>query len=756
MTPRCDGRATWGQSSDDTTDVPAWATSVVQRLRGSPVEEIVRELEERPLKEGVELLRGLLADESALLVENLLPAYADKLAPVVDALVPDRLVELIARLPPRDAVQALRGGYRTVSPVTRRRVFAGLGPAHQGALLDALALGWDGPREAAVLLEATASTVVSIALAHAAPETRRCLSALLAPPGLDTSSDRRPVLILAAEIAELVPEDAAAALEKMGVRRQVDVLFALEAPHAAAALTEVARRSPERAAEALSGLAGFVLNSEGRRVLHRARCAAVLEHLDPSAEPVVALLAALDATTLRTMLGRCSPRAMKMLAAAAGLPAVPPRPVAHPAVRAAGVRRARPIAGLERVAGRHVRIEERFTAEDGSHPLRVDLLEFDARAVRLEARRAPGVGEEGTLAETVARLGGARDAAPSSQAWAELGLVRLADATAAAGALGGLNGNFYFDFGHIIDARDLGMDLEAVPGLRFGSPVGWYVQDGVQRSPAIFGRTALVVTEDGVTHIRRVGLLELRGPSGAALRWDATNRPRAGGVTLYTGLWGLRTPSDADYVDVSVVDDRVHAVVEGGDAAIPLTGFVLSVPRLVVDKVLPGVRAGDRIEAVPDFPMELGRPRHAMACGPGLLRDGQIDLDLAAEELGEKDTATLPFSLTRSVDRFRGARSFVGLDGTRLVLGAVSGVTLGSGPPRVSAGLTFAELAQLCADLGLQDAMALDGGGSTSVVAAEGHGPERRIEVLNVPTGGADVPEGQERFINTHWLVFDA
>jgi hypothetical protein len=205
---------------------------------------------------------------------------------------------------------------------------------------------------------------------------------------------------------------------------------------------------------------------------------------------------------------------------------------------------------------------------------------------------------------------------------------------------------------------------------------------------------------------------------------------------------------------VAVAGGRVEAIVPGGGAAIPLTGYVVSLPLGAAGDALAGVRPGDVVTTLDDLPEELGAPLHAMGCGPLLVRDGQVDLDFVAEEFGEKDTATLPFSLTRSVDRFRAARSFVGLSAGRLVLGVVSGTRLGAGAPSVSAGATFGELAQLCADLGLEDAMALDGGGSSSLVARMDEG--RRASVLTVPTGGSDVPEGHERFINTHLLVFPA
>ncbi len=85
-----------------------------------------------------------------------------------------------------------------------------------------------------------------------------------------------------------------------------------------------------------------------------------------------------------------------------------------------------------------------------------------------------------------------------------------------------------------------------------------------------------------------------------------------------------------------------------------------------------------------------------------------------------------------------------------LILGTVSGTAYGYGKPELSGGMTFGELAQLCLDLGADNAYALDGGGSSSLVARD----HDVVRVLNAPTGGADVGQGEERFINTYWLVF--
>jgi len=730
-------------------------------LLALPAATIAHELGTLPLEEAARLLHGIVAAEEALTAENRLPAYADKLAPIVEALEPGRRIDLVAALPPEDAVLALRGGFRTVSTAVRTAVFAGLPPDRRGALLDALAHGWDGPREAVALLRAVPAARAQEALAAASPSGRAALTTLLAHDDahgtavdVGGAADAAPPSALAVELAAAPPAEAAAILARVGPEARVAVVEALPAPIAAAVLTELARADAAGAAATLAGLAEFLRDEAGEPVLFRARGAAVLERLDPDDPAAGALLAAVAPPVLRALLARCDARTADAIGARTGLGPVPHAVVRHPPLRAAGVRRARALHGLEDVGGRHVRIEERFTTTDGAYRMRVDLLELRAGAVRLEARRAAGVGEGMAIDETVRRLGDSRDVAPSLSAFADVGLVRLADATAEAGALGGINGTFYFDFGHIINARDLEMDLDVIPGLRFGDPIGWYVEDGREISPAMFSRAALVVTDDDAIHLRRVGLLKARLPGGRTLRWAQANGARTGAAVLYTGLWGFRTDPDPGYVDVSVAGGRVHEIVDGGGAAIPLTGFVVSLPREQAATLLEGVATGDPVHAVSDFPVALGRPRYAMACGPLLVRDGQVDLDLAAEELGEKDSSTLPFSLARSVDRFRGARSFVALAGDKVVLGAVSGVTLGSGTPRVSAGATFGELAQLCADLGLEQAMALDGGGSTSVVATVGRGPDRRVEVLNVPTGGADVPEGHERFINTHLLAF--
>jgi len=390
--------------------------------------------------------------------------------------------------------------------------------------------------------------------------------------------------------------------------------------------------------------------------------------------------------------------------------------------------------------------------EAGPWPLRVDLLTMDPAHVQLVARRAISESDLIPIAEVLAQLGprSRADKLPSGALFDRLGLVRLSETVAATGAIAGINGGFYFDYGHYLDAYDLGLNLASVPGLAFGELAGWFVSGGITGVPPVFNRAALLITADGQPHIRRVFVGRLR-LAGRRITWDTVNVRRSPEqVVLYNGVVGQRTPVAPTVVDVTVARGVVQAIRRGGGQPLPLWGAVLSVPQSHAREVLGDLHVGDPATFDADLPAHLGPVVEAMACGPQLVRDGEVDLDFDFEHFGRKDTTVLPLSLTRAANFFRAARSFVMLRGGELVLGTVSGAALGTGRPPISAGMTFGELARLVVNLGGDQAVGLDGGGSSTLVALNNGAPRP----LNVPTGGADVPFGKERYINTYWLVF--
>jgi hypothetical protein len=323
---------------------------------------------------------------------------------------------------------------------------------------------------------------------------------------------------------------------------------------------------------------------------------------------------------------------------------------------------------------------------------------------------------------------------------------------AASGALAAINGNFYFDYGHYLNGVTLGIDVANVPGLYFGDPIGWFVSDGTQLIPPAFNRAAGVITEDGKFHIERVFMTHVQLADGRHARWDAMNAEKAPGRTFaYTSLFGYRTKAGTAHVDVAIARERVWSVSPAGGQVIPLTGFVLSVPADDPDRILASLQVGAAVTVGHDFPASSGRVTEAMACGPSLVRSGSPDVDFGAEDFGQQDSTVMSFFLPRSVETYEAARSFLAVRDDTLILGTVSGTAYGFGRTAASGGMTFGELAQLCVDLGVEHAYALDGGGSSSLVARNGGA----VRVLNSPTGGADVGQGEERFINTYWLAFE-
>jgi hypothetical protein len=113
----------------------------------------------------------------------------------------------------------------------------------------------------------------------------------------------------------------------------------------------------------------------------------------------------------------------------------------------------------------------------------------------------------------------------------------------------------------------------------------------------------------------------------------------------------------------------------------------------------------------------------AVSGRPVLLKDGQVPAGLDADAELNPRTAV-------AVDRTGQRVWWVVIDGRQ---------------PRYSEGVTFAELAALCRDLGAWGALALDGGGS-STVATRRNG---KAEVLNCPIHGGH-PPGVERPVANH------
>lgn len=267
--------------------------------------------------------------------------------------------------------------------------------------------------------------------------------------------------------------------------------------------------------------------------------------------------------------------------------------------------------------------------------------------------------------------------------------------------------------------------LKAIAGVngayfgKGGQPLGLLMIDGKLVTGPIYGRTALVLGKDRAFIERSALSAALALPDGESVDVDGVNQPRWDGqIVLYTERFGLRTHTQPRPGSIEAAigsDGRVQAVATA-DLPIPAGGFVVSAagrPAAWLSRLLlPGRAVGMEMPLLDYWEGAM----QALGGGPRLLSAGVPCITAQAERF------PADIALGRS------PRTAVGItrSGT-LVIAAVDGRD-----PARSIGLTLKELADLMRELGAQDAMNLDGGGSTTFVL------EGRL--LNRPSDGFERP----------------
>jgi hypothetical protein len=325
-----------------------------------------------------------------------------------------------------------------------------------------------------------------------------------------------------------------------------------------------------------------------------------------------------------------------------------------------------------RAAGFEDELETVAYGQDVLHaggPWRIHLLEADPRRVRVDVAHARDavLGVETTL-ETARRLG----------------------------AAAAVNGGFYVVGGAFAgDATG----LQIVDGELWSEPdrgrgaLGFDRRDGVE--DALFGRVGLAarLAVEGAAPIEVDGLNRARGDDEVIVYTPAFHR------TTLTGGGGIEIAVDGG----AVVDVRPAI----GSARIPPGGFVVSFgPRAAAEAA--ALEAGSRVRLETAFRSTLGDPGAAWAgaddatsAGPLLVVGGE-----AVEEWSDE-------SISRVFCEARHPRTAVGerADGTLLF------VVVDGRQRETSVGMSCGELARLFLELGAVDAVNLDGGGSTTMVA---------------------------------------
>ena len=264
--------------------------------------------------------------------------------------------------------------------------------------------------------------------------------------------------------------------------------------------------------------------------------------------------------------------------------------------------------------------------------------------------------------------------------------------------------------------------------LSTGRPSGILLREGQLVSRPRSERSSAGITSDGRLEVRRVSFFGAWQGTGVRRQLATMNEaPPNGQAALFTDAYGPRTPLVRAAVAVVLFPfpaavpnaDLVAAVGEvvpsGAPVEIPAGGAVLVGTGAAAEALRTEAVVGEeltlRLQLRPGWPGVVA----AIGGGPQIVRDG-----VPVYRAGE--------AFTSLQLRPRSARTAIGqLRDGRVIMVAVDGRL-----PGLSVGLTNFELAQTLVRLGAVTAMALDGGGSTTM-AFDG-------ALLNSPSDGRERP----------------
>ena len=271
------------------------------------------------------------------------------------------------------------------------------------------------------------------------------------------------------------------------------------------------------------------------------------------------------------------------------------------------------------------------------------------------------------------------------------------------------------------DAHEAVAAINATYFAGSGDMIGMVKIDGQMAGTTYYNRTAFGIMPDGRPVFGRVSY------SGTASLGSVTQS--VGGVdcergenslVIYNKWYGSRTRTNEYGMEYVVSNGRVTAI-NTGNSEIPADGYVVSAHGTVAD-AFSGVKVGDRANIQQDLGSPWNDAVDIMGAGPCLVHNGQVNVTAADEEFpGDIRYGRAPRSAVAVLKN--GNYLFAVVDGRQ----------------SSSHGLTLTEWAELLKKVGAQEAMNLDGGGSSDLVVGG--------QVQNSPS------DGTERYVGSALVV---
>ncbi len=253
-------------------------------------------------------------------------------------------------------------------------------------------------------------------------------------------------------------------------------------------------------------------------------------------------------------------------------------------------------------------------------------------------------------------------------------------------------------------------------GTYRGEPSGVLSLNGKLISEPIDGRAAFgLITNSSHAqiifgHLKFSGYVET--VRARRLPVNGINRPRgADELIAYTPEFHRTTLTSRDGCEAIVRRNRIVRIRDGrGSTNIPTGELVISAHGRARDWVLDNFRIGSSVRVeMKLLPVEAGtaelwrRASYIVGGGPQLIKGGRVAISFEEEGIAEKFVT----------DRHPRTAIAESKDGRVLI------ATVDGRQPGVSAGMSLGELANLLLEFGADEAINLDGGGSTTMVISD-------------------------------------
>ncbi|MGZ0149661.1 phosphodiester glycosidase family protein [Kribbella sp. WER1] len=287
------------------------------------------------------------------------------------------------------------------------------------------------------------------------------------------------------------------------------------------------------------------------------------------------------------------------------------------------------------------------------------------------------------------------------------GAQPLSQQLASRGAIAGVNGDFF-------DINDT------------NAPLGVGVESGkLTNAPAAGHNDTAVIGKDGLGKIAQLFLQGTATDGATKLELTNLNSPavNTGGIGLYTPEWGdaarTRTVDGLPTVREVILRDGVVVSSATTPATTPLAANEQAlIGREAGADALTALHAGDKVDISYGLRPDAANVAAAVSGNYQLAKDGKVP-----DSVPDADLAP---------------RTAIGFDadGSRMILLTVDGRATGS------RGLSLKEMGQLMISLGADDALNLDGGGSSTMLART---PGKVApDVVNDPSDGNErlIPNG--------------